>query len=157
MTPISPDLNCSNCGDVGTDYTVSIKGDHHQANCNKCGAYIKNLSKPDKYGTKEQQREIWNKTGGLCCYCGCALNPFKKNGYTYEHINPQANGGGHDEENLFPCCKSCNSQKGPKTLKEYREYMAKKEGKKTRVFHFEVLEYGPNHISDILKKLTINP
>ena len=157
MLPEKPDLACVSCGYSGNGYTLTPKGNHIGAYCPQCKKHIKWLSKSDKYGTKEQQRDVWNKTGGLCCYCGCALNPFEKNGYCYEHIDPQSNGGTHDTENLYPCCKSCNSSKGAKSLSEYRNYMKFQSGKKTHVFHFEILEYGPKHISEILKKLTIHP
>ncbi len=150
-----PDLKCHSCGHDGNDYSVREVGQHTEARCGSCRSWIKYLSKEDKYGTKEQQREIWNKTGGLCCYCGRALNPFIKNGYTHEHMEPQNNGGSHCTENLYPCCKSCNSQKGDKSLSEYRKYMRGLTGRKTHVFHFEILEYGPKHISEVLKMLTI--
>lgn len=152
---MKPNLKCPSCSHTGSDYNINEVGLHTEARCVKCNTWIKYLSKEDKYGTKEQQREIWNKTGGLCCYCGVALNPFVKNGYTYEHIDPQCNGGNHNTENLYPCCKSCNSQKGGKGLGDYRRYMKSITGLPTHVFYFEVLNYGPRHISEILKGLTI--
>lgn len=152
--PNKPFLSCA-CGYTGNDYKLEEKGQHTGAYCPQCARHIKWLSKDDKYGTKEQQREIWDKTGGTCCFCGKALNPFEKKGYTYEHIQPQTKNGSHETENLYPCCEHCNSQKQNKTLTEYREYMKKQTGKASHVFHFEVLEYGPTHISEILKKLLI--
>lgn len=150
-----PELQCERCGHKGNDYEVKENGLHHTVYCANCQSYIKNLSKEDKYGTREQQLEIWSKTGCLCCYCGQVLNPYERNGFTYEHIEPRIKGGGNETENLYLCCKSCNSQKGGKTLAEYRAYIKKITGKPIHVFHFEVLEYGPRHISEILKALTI--
>jgi Holliday junction resolvase-like predicted endonuclease len=55
---------------------------------------------------------------------------------------PQFQGGGHETENLYLACKSCNSQKQDKTLAEYRAWMKQKQGTPTWVFYFEVLEYS---------------
>lgn len=148
-----PELNCRHCDYVGDNYKVEEQNGHHKASCPNCGQYIKFISKEDKYGTTEQQKEIWEKTKGRCCYCGIALNPFERNGYTYEHVTPQIKGGEHHTENLMPCCKSCNSSKGGKTLKEYRDYMRKQNGAPTHVFYFEVVEYGPVRLREIIDKL----
>jgi len=133
-----PTLTCPACGRTGTEYVLKENGQHTEARCEGCGAHIKFLSKADKYGTKEQQSAIWEKTRGRCGYCGDLLNPFAKVGYTYEHMEPQYLGGGHGEENLMACCKSCNSQKGKKTVEEYRNYIAEKGGYSKWVFYFEV-------------------
>lgn len=129
-----PQLDCHQCDFSGKNYNVKQSGPHIEARCPKCDGYIKYLSHKDKYGTKDQQRRIWDKTKGRCCYCGEKVNPFIKNGYTYEHVDPQANGGGNGQENLMPCCKSCNSQKKDKTLGDYRRWLAKKRGSKTPCF-----------------------
>ena len=151
---ILPELLCLNCGHEGNDYKIEAQGAHTKCSCGNCGAYIKFLSKEDKYGTKEQQAAIWEKTKGRCGYCGTLLNPFTKNGYTYDHIEAQNAGGGHQEANLMACCKSCNSQKGKKPLGEYRRYMAGLRGKPTHVFYFEVQEYSS--LGDILSSLYLS-
>lgn len=157
-THLTPEVKCPNCGHKGTDYKITPKGElpngeplHLQCNCGKCGQYIMYMPKADKYGTKAQQREIWQKTNGRCCYCGFGLNPFDKNGYTYEHIDPQSKGGGHDTENLYPCCKHCNSQKGGKELEEYRAYMMEEMQLPKWVFYFEVMMY--TRLGDIMRTL----
>ncbi len=140
---VSIDSNCMVCKNhVGENYTTRENGLHTEARCGVCNTHIKFLSKSDKYGTKEQEKQIWQKTRGRCLYCGDRLSPFDKRGYTYEHLEPQALGGGHETENLYPCCKSCNSQKGKKTLEDYREYMQAKNALPKHVFYFEVLEYS---------------
>jgi hypothetical protein len=67
---------------------------------------------------------------------------FEKAGYCTDHIDAQANGGGHETGNLFPCCKPCNSQKGNKTIDEYRTYLAEKMGLPKWVFYFEVQNFS---------------
>jgi 5-methylcytosine-specific restriction endonuclease McrA len=149
--PFLPELSCHYCDYKGNDYLIKDSGPHTEARCPNCSQQIKYLSKADKYGTKEQQAQIWEKTKGRCCYCGIPLNMFKKNEYTVEHMDPQCKGGNHVVENLYPACKSCNSQKGGKTLGEYRTYMKEKNSKKTWVFYFEIMEYSA--IGDILKAI----
>ena len=148
---IIPDLTCFYCNHTGNDYRIDERNGHQCCFCGKCGRFIKNLAKSNKYGTKEQQDEIWKKTRGRCAYCGDLLNPFERNGYTYDHIESQNSGGGNETENLFPACRSCNSQKNKKTLKEYRQYLAQKIGTPTHIFYFEVLQYSK--IGELLSKM----
>lgn len=153
---LKPEIGCPHCTHKGTDYTITPRGTlpngepmHLQCNCAKCGRYMQFLPKADKYGTKQQQLEIWQKTRGRCCYCGFTLNPFERNGYTYEHIDPQSTGGGHETANLFPCCKSCNSQKGPKSMEQYRTYKMEQGCFPKWVFYFEVMRYSS--LGDVLE------
>lgn len=150
-----PDLICSDCGPIGTDYTIVPKGTasngdplHYCCYCDHCKGFIKNLSKEDKYGTKEQQQDIWQKTRGRCCYCGKVVSPFTKRDYTYDHILAQVKGGTHETDNLMLACKSCNSQKNAKSVEEYREYLMQKTGYPKWVFYYEVVNYS--NLGDIL-------
>ena len=149
-------LKCNSCQHEGDDFIKKENGQHTAAHCGKCDAYIKFLSKDDKYGTKEQQAEIWEKTKGCCAYCGSRINPFAKRGLSYDHVIAQYNGGGHETENLMLACFSCNAQKGKKTTEEYRAYLMQKLNKD---YHFFWYEQGalfmPKHISEVL--LTLYP
>lgn len=62
---------------------------------------------------------VYRKFSDRCAYCGKVLEAINQ---TVDHIIPYTRGGGDDVNNLFPACKSCNSEKGVKTLDEYREY-----------------------------------
>ena len=64
MNPMKPLLECKKCGIVSDDYTITESGMHLRADCSKCGQYIKYLSKEDKYCTKEQEEEVFEKTKG---------------------------------------------------------------------------------------------
>ena len=134
-----PVLQCHYCRHTGEDYALREVGPHTEALCAKCDRHIKYLSKEDKYGTKEQQAAIWEKTGGNCAYCGDVLNPFEKNGFSYDHIEPQSNGGGHETDNLLIACRSCNSQKGKKSVDDYRAYLAAQNGQPKWIFYYEIL------------------
>jgi len=70
---------------------------------------------------KKIKGQIFSKTEGHCAYCGQILNPF--NEWTIDHKTPQKQGGNDELENLFPCCKSCNSAKKDRTIEEFREYI----------------------------------
>jgi hypothetical protein len=67
------------------------------------------------------KRRLLAKTGGCCYYCGEMLNSTN---YTVDHITPKVSGGENDFENLVPCCKSCNSAKGTKSLDDFRLHRA---------------------------------
>lgn len=151
-------IACPRCKHEGTDYTIEPVGQlangepmHFKASCAKCGNYLQYISKNDKYRTKEIDKWVWARTGGRCCYCGDGLNPFERNGYTVEHIIARAKGGTNESENLFPCCKKCNSQKNAKSVEQYREYLMGQHNSPKWVFYFEVMEYSA--LGDILKKM----
>lgn len=74
---------------------------------------------------REVKEAVWNKTGGRCWYCGSAINPFSRYGFTSDHLIPISLGGEDSIDNLVPCCKKCNSSKGIKSLEEFRATMAK--------------------------------
>lgn len=59
------------------------------------------------------------KYGTSCQYCGKELN---ENNFVREHMTPQSQGGTNSLDNLTIACLSCNSQKGNKTVAEYRAH-----------------------------------
>jgi 5-methylcytosine-specific restriction endonuclease McrA len=136
---------CPQCGTE--DYPqVNQKNVHDEASCPHCNKHYKFLSKKDKYGTKEQQSVIWNKTLGQCAYCACIINPLQDRNYHFDHIEPQINNGSNDVDNLMLSCKTCNTQKGKKSISEYRKYLKSKMNKETWIFFFEILKYS--HIGE---------
>ena len=76
--------------------------------------------------------KVWNKTGGLCWYCGCDLVLSEKrrdgayygpDGFCIEHLVPQIKGGTDALDNLVPACRHCNSRKRTRSVEEYREWL----------------------------------
>ena len=60
---------------------------------------------------------ILGKLAPLCAYCGKKItNPSD---LTQDHVIPKSQHGGTVPENLVPCCKKCNSEKGSLSAKEY--------------------------------------
>lgn len=66
---------------------------------------------------KEWLRDIYDKTGGHCRYCGKRLsieNHGNRNGHggwAIDHSIPAAQGGTDHMNNLFPACYECNEDK----------------------------------------------
>lgn len=82
-----------------------------------------------------KRRAIWDKSGGKCWYCGCDLpekgwhadhfEPIRRN-FKYENYDLKYDGTSlhperDTEENKVPTCASCNIQKGPLTVDQFRE------------------------------------
>lgn len=55
--------------------------------------------------------------GPRCFYCG---NQFDKSRLTLDHRTPKSIGGAGNIYNLSLACQKCNSQKGARTLREYK-------------------------------------
>lgn len=58
------------------------------------------------------RREIFQRDGGLCQYCGRAGE------LTLDHVMPRHRGGEHAWENLVAACRACNHRKGGRTPSE---------------------------------------
>ena len=70
-----------------------------------------------KKDTKKFRLDVFNKTSGLCYYCGVELSVTTR---TIDHFIPEAHGGKTELSNLVPCCKACNSSKGIKNIEDFR-------------------------------------
>lgn len=77
-----------------------------------------------------KRQAIWDKSGGKCWYCGCELpekgwhadhfEPIRRNWWEGTSIHPERD----TEENKVPACASCNVQKGPLNLEQFRDKIA---------------------------------
>lgn len=82
------------------------------------------------YQVDKKRREIWNKSGGKCWYCGCDLpekgwhadhfKPIRRNWWENTCLNPE----NQNEDNKVPTCPSCNIQKGSLSVEQFREKIA---------------------------------
>ena len=64
--------------------------------------------------TPEQWAEICALFGGKCAYCD-------KPSTGVDHIIPLSRGGLDEPGNVVPCCRYCNSSKGPRLLSEWHK------------------------------------
>lgn len=74
-----------------------------------------------------RRQYVWQKTGGLCWYCGARLyyreeadtEVKKRLVFTADHLHPRAHGG-RGRANKVPACKYCNSVEDPCTDGRFR-------------------------------------
>jgi len=66
-----------------------------------------------------KKSDVFAKTDGHCAYCGDIIDPFK--GWSIDHAIPQVQGGSNELSNLFPSCRSCNSSKKDRNVREYND------------------------------------
>jgi 5-methylcytosine-specific restriction endonuclease McrA len=79
-----------------------------------------------------RRRRVHERCDWKCWYCGKDFSAFKTRDErnmlninefpTVEHQIPQSRGGHEGADNVVTACKRCNSEKGTKTLEEYRRY-----------------------------------
>lgn len=70
--------------------------------------------------TPERRQAIYERDNFKCLYCD-DLVEFKNR--TIDHIKPQTSGGKHNSDNLGLCCRSCNSIKGRKTIRQFFKWL----------------------------------
>ena len=77
-----------------------------------------------------KRQYVWEKTGGLCWYCGARLyyreeadtEVKKRLVFTADHLHPRAHGG-RGRANKVPACKYCNSHKSSRSVEEFRKWL----------------------------------
>jgi len=65
----------------------------------------------------KRRREVFDKSGGKCHYCGTVLDLTGK--WHIEHKMPRALFGGSEQSNLVASCVNCNMRKKDKTDLEF--------------------------------------
>ena len=86
------------------------KRNKDKANAKTHARRARKINAPGNGVSAEQENQLKKDYCGICPYCGKA----KK--LELEHIIPLYKGGAHDVENVTVACKSCNSEKGAKSL-----------------------------------------
>lgn len=76
---------------------------------------------------KAERKAVWDKSGGVCWYCGEAL---PERGWHADHAEPVLRIPGrmiraHNDtvENTVPACRSCNLFKGGMGVETFREQL----------------------------------
>jgi 5-methylcytosine-specific restriction endonuclease McrA len=97
--------------------------------------------------SKNDKKTIWDKTGGLCHFCGKKLSFDAKRGdkgrWHSDHILPLSLEGKNDVKNYLPICNVCNRLKcnfGGKKIRDLLRYgiIAYKEGTKKSKLGIEI-------------------
>lgn len=70
----------------------------------------------DFFSNDENRRKIFDRDSRRCCYC---LKALDQEGFTLDHIVPQAEGGDHSYKNLLTACFECNSKKHSRLADEF--------------------------------------
>jgi len=73
-----------------------------------------------KWISKKKRHAIYKRDDLECVYCG---NGPEDAILTLDHLIPQELGGENEVKNLVTCCKTCNSMKGSKTLRQFFVYL----------------------------------
>ena len=66
------------------------------------------------------RKEVHQKYGGHCAYCGVELIDESWKYMQIDHKHPKQNGGGDNFENLMPSCLKCNNYKSGWLIENYR-------------------------------------
>ena len=81
--------------------------------------------------TERQRRQIWEKTGGHCHFCGDPVE-FEKRGWIdgdltgyweVDHVIQRGKGGAKGVENCLPACTRCNRLRWHRTGEAVRELL----------------------------------
>lgn len=103
---------CGKTMPVDEFYRDKSHSDGLDSRCKNCTAI--RLGRKKLY----KREMVWDKTNGLCTYCGCELDP--KNWHV-DHILAQSRGGSDFIDNLTPACPICNQQKSDMLVEIFRE------------------------------------
>jgi 5-methylcytosine-specific restriction endonuclease McrA len=66
--------------------------------------------------SKEHQSSEYRRNRGIILQGKPTCNYCDKPANTVDHIVAIMNGGGHELDNLQPCCSQCNNRKGKKDI-----------------------------------------
>lgn len=83
----------------------------------------------------------------LCFYCET------EDGVTIDHKIPQSRGGSHGLNNLVPCCKTCNEEKGNAISSEVFKRYTRRFGKVSKGWRKTTNKYKINAIKKTLRNL----
>ena len=80
-----------------------------------------------KWIRPDKRLAIYLRDGLGCAYCGATME-MEDILLTLDHVVPQSLGGENKSSNLVCCCKSCNSAKQDKSLRDFLSYLADEKG-----------------------------
>jgi len=75
--------------------------------------------------TALERKEIWERSGKECYYCGKMLASFEGDEMHVDHRVPVVAGGGDDLDNLVAACPRCNLKKNAKSEDSFLQELAR--------------------------------
>lgn len=109
---------CIRVGDTtrdGTLYTVTAPSNVPSVRLRISSIHAGTVVDPDYFTDPAGRREVFERDGWVCRYCGERLSPDTA---TLDHFIPQSKGGTNARENLRAACLMCNSIKSGRTYEE---------------------------------------
>lgn len=87
------------------------------------------------------RKQVYDKYGGHCAYCGCLID---YNDMQVDHIKSiYWNNGTNEIENYNPACRMCNFYKSTMNIEDFREQLGKLLQRLEKVFIFRLAKkYG---------------
>ena len=77
-----------------------------------------------KWIVPRKRHAIYVRDDLSCVYCGLEMDAGVE--FTLDHLVPTELGGSNETRNLITCCKSCNSMKGSKSMRDFFRYLSAK-------------------------------
>ena len=74
-----------------------------------------------KWITPKRRRAVYMRDDLRCVYCDKGIEDGIV--FTLDHLLPQELGGTNATTNLVTCCKTCNSAKGIRTVRQFFVYL----------------------------------
>jgi len=105
----------------GTLYIVNLPKDIPSV-AEKMVSLLPKQTEEDYFNNPEKRREIFERDGWICQYCGEKVTPENS---TLDHFIPQGKRGKHSKENLKTSCLICNSIKSGRTYEEAAQFLLK--------------------------------
>jgi hypothetical protein len=95
--------------------------------------------------SKAVKKEVWDKCGGRCWYCGSRIiRPF----FHFDHVHPHSKGGKDTSENLVVACIPCNMSKKNTSVTFWRVNLQRKMGLAMPDYQVKLLKSEGINVAD---------
>ena len=85
----------------------------------------KRVRHPGRWLHKPTRMAIYLRDKNTCVYCACVIDSDR---LSIDHLICYSHGGSNRPNNLATCCKSCNSTRRDKTLRQWFAHLKDEKG-----------------------------